>query len=112
MKNIIVLTFHTVFNHNENRPWSFLSDSVKAFENTLKTLKRKGYETISLRELYDLKIQKVDDKKKRIVLNFDDGFLDNFTIVFPLLKKYGMKATVYVSPDFVDKRNIVRPSSY
>lgn len=112
MKNIVVLTFHTIFDHKENRPWSFLSDSVKSFENTLKKLKKKGYESISLQELYDLKINKTNDNKKRVIINFDDGFLDNYTIAYPLLKKYGMKATVYISPDFVDKREIVRPLTY
>lgn len=112
MNNIVVLTFHTIIDHDRERPWSFLSDSVRAFENTLKILKKKGYETISLQELYDLKLNRTDDNKKRVVLNFDDGFLDNYTIVYPMLKKYGMKGTVYISPEFVDKRNIVRPMVY
>lgn len=109
MNDIAVLTFHSVFNHDIARPWSFLSEPIIAFENTLKYLKKHKYETITLKELYELKKDNIKDNKKRVVLNFDDGFLDNFTIVYPLLMKYGMKATVFVSPEFVDKRDIVRP---
>jgi len=37
-----------------------------------------------------------------IVLTFDDGYLDNYTFVWPLLKKFNIKATIWVNPDFVD----------
>lgn len=37
-----------------------------------------------------------------VILNFDDGYLDNFVFAFPLLKKYKLKATIWVNPDFVD----------
>ncbi len=108
MSNVSVLTFHSVLNHNENRPWSFLSTSEKAFEQTLKYLKKHKYETITLKEMYEWKRKGVSDNKKRVLLHFDDGFLDNYTVVYPLLKKYGFKATVFVSPEFVDKRRILR----
>lgn len=109
---ILVLTFHSVMNHDKPRPWSFLSTPVDIFENTLKVLKKKGYKTISLQELYDIKKEKKKITDKLVVLNLDDGFLDNYTIVYPMLKKYGFKATVYVSPDFVDPRGIKREQVY
>lgn len=48
---------------------------------------------------------------KSILLTFDDGYLDNYTFVFPLLKKYKLKATFWVNPDFVDGNDIrIRPT--
>ncbi len=47
-------------------------------------------------------------QEKRVCLTFDDGYLDNFIYVYPLLKKYNAKATIFVNPLFVDKKNIVR----
>lgn len=112
MSNVVVLTFHTVMDHDRDRPWAFLSTSVRAFENTLKYLKKHHYQTITLKELYDWKEKGKEDDIKRVLIHFDDGFLDNYTIAYPLLKKYGFKASVFVSPDFVDPRPIIRETQY
>ena len=42
---------------------------------------------------------------KPVVLTFDDGYRDFYTDVFPLLKTYGTKATVYVIPGFLNGSN-------
>lgn len=112
MGNVAVLTFHTVMDHKKDRPWAFLSDSVRTFEKTLCYLKKHNYQTITLRELYDWKQRGKDDDVKRVLIHFDDGFLDNFTIAYPMLKKYGFKASVFVSPEFVDPRPILRETQY
>lgn len=112
MRNIPVLTFHSVVNHTDNRPWSFLSTSVSCFERMLKYLKKHNYQTLSLKELYEWKMNGCDDKVKRVLIHFDDGFLDNYTVAYPILKKYGFKATVFISPEFVDPRPIVREIQY
>lgn len=45
------------------------------------------------------------------VLHFDDGYLDNFVFAFPLLKKYKLKATIWINPDFInDNDSRVRPT--
>jgi len=46
--------------------------------------------------------------RNSIILTFDDGYLDNWVFAFPLLKKYGFTATLYISPEFVDPRVIIR----
>ncbi|SHI81754.1 Polysaccharide deacetylase [Dethiosulfatibacter aminovorans DSM 17477] len=98
--------------HNKKRTWSFLSANIKVFENTLKYLKKNGYKSISLQELYDLRTKKISDDSKLFIITFDDGFLDNYTIAYPMLKKYGFKATVFVNPEFVDQRPVVREQIY
>lgn len=112
MNNIPALTFNTIMTHDKNRTWSFLSANIKVFENTLKYLKKNGYTSIFLQELYDLRTKKRFDDTKLVIINFDDGFLDNYTIAYPMLKKYGFKATVFVNPEFVDGRSIVREQVY
>lgn len=38
-----------------------------------------------------------------VILTFDDGYADNYTTVFPLLKKYNAKATIFMVSGQVDK---------
>jgi hypothetical protein len=45
-----------------------------------------------------------------IVLTFDDGYLDNWVYVAPLLRKRGFRGTVFVSTDFIDPGTGLRPS--
>ncbi|MBQ9967621.1 MAG: polysaccharide deacetylase family protein [Oscillospiraceae bacterium] len=44
----------------------------------------------------------VDEIEKPVILTFDDGYMDNYTDLFPILKKYGVKATVFVVTGIVD----------
>ncbi len=41
--------------------------------------------------------------ERAAVITFDDGFENNYTTAFPLLKKYGLPATIYVTTDFVER---------
>ena len=59
------------------------------------------YNPISLSELYQaLKAGKVPDKS--VVITFDDGYADNLWNAKPLLEKYGIPATVFVTSSRVD----------
>lgn len=40
-----------------------------------------------------------DQYEKPVILTFDDGYADNYTELFPLLKKYNVKATIFVIAD-------------
>lgn len=42
------------------------------------------------------------NNKLHISLSFDDGRIDNYTNVLPIIKKYGLKATVHVITGYVD----------
>ena len=44
------------------------------------------------------------------MLTFDDGYLDNWVFVWPLLRKYGMRATVFVTADFIEPDGPPRPT--
>lgn len=38
-------------------------------------------------------------KNPAVCLTFDDGFSDNYDLVFPILKELGLKATIYLAPE-------------
>ena len=60
-------------------------------ERQLQYLTEHGYTTITFEDLY-----RIDEIEKPVLLTFDDGYDDNYEILFPLLKKYNCKATIFI----------------
>lgn len=75
------------------------------FDQEVKTLKDAGYTFITMSDLADALDNKINISSKSAVLTFDDGYRDFYTDVFPILKKYQVKAVAYVVPNFLDKPN-------
>ena len=46
---------------------------------------------------------------RTVVLTFDDGYGSNYELAFPVLKKYGLPATIFVATEFVDERVALWP---
>lgn len=107
-KAVPVFMYHTVGIPNPRWKWNNLTIPYKIFEKQLAFLKKYKYETIHLSELYEYINNERAIPKKTVVLTFDDGYADNYIFAYPLLKKYGFKGTVFVNPEFVDSRNIIR----
>lgn len=49
-----------------------------------------------------------DDWKKRqaVMITFDDGYVDNYEIAFPILQRLGIPALFFVTSGFIDRRSI------
>lgn len=73
------------------------SVTPKLFEEHLKIIKKMGMETLTISEFGERK-----KSTKTMLITFDDGYYDNYKIVFPLLKKYNMKATIFLNTLFID----------
>ena len=89
-----VLMYHMISEHLPKNKSKFNRLRVKPneFEKQLNWLSKNGFQSFTLSELIDL--QEVPEKS--VVITFDDGYEDNFSKAFPLLKKYGFKATIYI----------------
>lgn len=77
--------------------------SAGAFERQMKFLKDNKYNVISLTDAAGLIAGKKKIPPRTIVLTFDDGNLDNYTYAFPVLKKYGLKATIFLIVNDIGK---------
>ncbi|MEH1819266.1 MAG: polysaccharide deacetylase family protein [Nostoc sp.] len=85
----------------DSDPWS-LCVTPKNFAEQLEVLREYGYPL----HLQQLK-QKVSDRQllnRSIVVTFDDGYADNFYNAKPLLEKYDIPATVFVTTGGIDQK--------
>lgn len=73
--------------------------SPARFEQHLAFIKRHGYRVLSLDEYYSYASQKIKFPPKSLVITFDDGYEDNYTHAYPVLKKYRVPATIFVIVD-------------
>lgn len=71
------------------------------FEAFCHFLTRNKIRTHFLDDWYDAQSSRREFRKD-VVITFDDGYLDNWVYLFPLLQKYQLKATIFVNPGFVD----------
>lgn len=99
---IKVLMFHSI--GNALSPWyrNWLSVHLAHFEHFCRYLSKNDYKTILLSEWYYLQNHPKEITGRELVLTFDDGYLDNWVYAYPILKKYGLRGTVFVNPEFVD----------
>lgn len=107
--------FVTFLFHNQGVPiWLF--HQVNSISNTkpetLETffsfLADKKYKTHTLQDIDNLFKAGKKLPSKSLVLTFDDGYYDNYGIVFPMLKKYNLKAVFFVNTLFI-KDKVPRP---
>lgn len=75
---------------------SALHVTPETFERQMEFLKNHHYRVISLVELAHRLRSGGNIPLKTVVITFDDGNLDNFTLAFPVLKKMGFPATVFM----------------
>ena len=74
------------------------------FKRQMKYLKDKGYKIISLDELVEGLKTGRRFPHNSVVITADDGYEDNYTYAYPVLKKYGFPATIFVIADFIDTK--------
>lgn len=75
------------------------------FEKQVKYLKDNGYTSITIDQIDSIK--SVD---KPVILTFDDGYEDVYTYAYPILKKYGMRASIFIISDFIGKEHCLKPN--
>lgn len=92
-----VIMYHRVIKDESEKGVHGTYVAVKQFEEQIRYLKKKGYETVTFKDLLNNRYkQRFDKNKKWIMLTFDDGYKDNYENAFPILKKYKFKGIIYI----------------
>jgi len=74
---------------------------VESFENQIKWLKG-NYNVICLSELVDCLAENRAVPTNSVVITIDDGYSDFYQYAYPILERYSVPATFYVTSGFID----------
>jgi peptidoglycan/xylan/chitin deacetylase (PgdA/CDA1 family) len=80
---------------------SKLTVTPAAFEAQMEYLARNGYRVLPLADLSAFLQGREPLPQKTVIITIDDGYRSNYDIAFPILRKYGFPATVFLYSDFV-----------
>ncbi len=73
------------------------------FRAQLEFIRQNGFHPITMQELYAYVTEGAPLPEKPVCITFDDGYADNFSLVYPLMKEYGYPWTVFVITGDVGK---------
>ena len=108
-----VIMYHRVFRKDATngfhvQPGMFVSDVT--IDKHLQFFKKR-FHVISLQELTK-NIGLNSSLKNYCALTFDDGWQDNYANLFPLIKKYKLPITIFLSTDFIGTEKIFWPEEF
>ena len=94
---IPILLYHRIVKSRKEGGKQNIFVTEKRLRKQLEYLKKNSYQTITFR---DLKDYSPDNLYKKIIITLDDGYEDNYTLLFPLLKEFGFTAVVFLVTGF------------
>lgn len=92
-----ILMYHSISEGNDLRV------PREEFQSQMTWLRENGYYTLSPKEAFLVLTENRMPSDKCVWLTFDDGYTDNYTEAFPILKEYDMKATIFMIGKSIDK---------
>lgn len=99
-KKYIFLMYHGVVRDDAmcaQDDWLQLNES--SFREQMAFLKQ-HYNVVSLKDILHNTVSATDSRPK-VVITFDDGYANNYTIAYPILKELGLPATIFLVTDVI-----------
>lgn len=94
-----ILMYHSISSGNSLRV------PKEEFEAHMKWVHENGYRTLTPKEAYLMLTQDKKPSEKCVLITLDDGYTDNYQDAYPVLKKYGMKATIFMIGKSIGHKN-------
>ena len=101
--NLIVLAYHRIFDIDDNFKYDdeLISASKEQFDEQMKFIK-KYFCPISMEDVVEACESRKELPENSVLVTFDDGFEDNYTNAFPILKKHNVPATIFISASYIN----------
>lgn len=100
----LILMYHiisTPLNESEKK----YACSPELFDKHMRFIRR-NYNAVTLDDITSYKMQRQPLPKNSIVITIDDGFTDNFDNAYPILQKYEIPATIFLTAGLIGKKNL------
>lgn len=94
---LCILCYHRITDSDNG--YRYLGISQDFFEQQILFL-MKHFRILPFSEALE-RFKKASIKDPVLVLTFDDGYRDNYAYAFPILKKYGISGTIFLTTDFI-----------
>lgn len=99
-----ILMYHSVENSDSQTDRMGLAVSPDVFGMQMAYLKENGFHVIGLSDFAERMRRKLPIPERSVVITFDDGYRSILTNAFPVLKKHGFAATLFVNINFVERK--------
>jgi len=100
MSKVPILTYHSI-----DSSGSVISTSPGKFESQMRYLAESSFKVISLNDVVKCIQERRPFPPKAAVITFDDGFKNIYDEAYPVLRKFGFKATVFLVPGYCGRNN-------
>ncbi len=104
---MVANTVPVLMYHHVRPGGGMIATTPEHFEDQLRWLARRDYRTLSTAEFLQ-HLRQGGAPHRSVLITFDDGYLDNWVYAAPLLRRYGMRATVFIVTGWVGE-GPVRP---
>ncbi len=100
LTGVPVLNYHQVNNKYD----TCLTMKPENFEEQMKYLRDNGYHSITQQQFDAYMNGEGELPDRPIMITFDDGYVDNYEEAYPIMKKYGMRGTIFLIMDLMGKQ--------
>ena len=100
---IPILLYHALFNNEELSKEKYAVNKGE-FEKQIEYLAENGFQSLLVDD-FCKPYNAADRNRNAIVITFDDGNYSDYSIAFPILKKYGLVATFFVITNWIGTKN-------
>lgn len=108
---IPVLCYHRIVEKPLEGRLAGLGVPVYRFARQLEALHQGGFSTLTFRDVVAYLEGRAAFPSRPLILTFDDGYEDNYSLAFPLLQRYGMRAVIFAVTDFSRRWNFWDPDA-
>ena len=92
--HIAIIMYHHIGNKKDSYLLNRINTTV--FERQMKYIQN-TYNIISFKELINAFVEKISLPRNAAIITFDDGYKNNYSEAFPILKKYNIPATIFLT---------------